>query len=100
MTCQLELSVELLNLQIPYKYVVFTEKSLTKKDGWYEFIRLPERTRGDLNRALNLSQGEIQQATVEGIVLGQQCYFLIRQKNYRSVAFLSDVRCIFLLNIK
>ncbi|XP_064403130.1 E3 ubiquitin-protein ligase RNF213-like isoform X2 [Halichondria panicea] len=80
MTCQLELSVELLNLQIPYKYVVFTEKSLTKKDGWYEFIRLPERTRGDLNRALNLSQGEIQQATVEGVY-----------HQYDSMVFPSDV---------
>ncbi len=69
MTCQLELSIELLNLQIPYKYVVFTEKSQMKKNWCYEFIRLPGRTHGDPNRALNLSKGAIQQATDKGIII-------------------------------
>ncbi len=67
MTCQLELSVKLLNLKIPYKYVVFTEKSQTKKDWCYEFIRLPEGRRGNPNRVLNLSHRAIQQATDEGM---------------------------------
>ncbi len=66
-TGQLELSVKLLKLKIPYKYVVFTEKSQTKKDWCYEFIRLPERRYGNPNRVLNLSQKVIQQATEEGM---------------------------------
>ncbi len=66
-TCQLNLSVRLLKLKIPYKYVVFTENSRAKKDGCYEFIRLPERRYGDPNRALNLSQRALKQATDEGM---------------------------------
>ena len=70
MTCQLELSVKLLNFQIPYKYVVFTEKSQAKKDGCYEFIRFPGRRHGgDPNRVLNLSQRTIKQAIDQGIFL-------------------------------
>ena len=75
MTGQLELRVKLLDLKIPYKYVVFTEKSRTKEDGWYEFIRLPERKRGDPNRALNLSQRAIQQATDEGMLSLVRCKY-------------------------
>ncbi len=68
MTGQLELSVKLLKLKIPYKYVVFTEKSQTKEDGCYEFIRLVEnRHEGDPNRVFNLSERAIKQAIDEGI---------------------------------
>ena len=68
-TVQLELSVTLLKLKIPYKYVVFTEKSQTKEDGWYEFIRLVEnRFGGDPNRVLHLSERAIKQAINEGII--------------------------------
>ncbi len=57
MTGQLELSVQLLEIKIPYKYVVFTDKSRTKEDGWYEFIRLAENKHGgDPNRVLNLTE--------------------------------------------
>ena len=66
MTCQLPLRPELLKLCIPYKYVVYTTKSISKHDGWYEFIRLPDRRSGDPNRVLNVNVSQFKQAKNEG----------------------------------
>ena len=71
MTGQLELSVKLLELKIPYKYVVFTEKSQTKEDRCYEFVRLAENRHDgrDPNRVLNLSKRARKQAIDEGRII-------------------------------
>ncbi len=66
MTCQLALDTTLLETNIPYKYVVFTEKSQMVKDGWYEFISLG-RSHVDPNRVLKLSHDTIRQATDKGV---------------------------------
>ena len=66
MTCVLVLTPEILEICVPYKYVVHTSKSQSKKDGCYEFIRLPKGRIKDPNRVLKLTPAQSDQAVSEG----------------------------------
>ena len=57
MTCQLKLKPEIFVKAIPYKYVIFTPKTLAKKHSFYEVLHdIPGLGGKFLNRYLMINQ--------------------------------------------
>ena len=57
MTCQIRLKPEIFVKAIPYKYVIFTSKTLAKAHSWYEFLHdIPGHGGKFLNRYLMINQ--------------------------------------------